>query len=365
MTILILANYANGLFLFRKELVESFMKAGHRVIVSVPFDENVHKLRDMNVELVNTHLERHGMNPLKDLKLFASYIKIMKKIRPDAVLTYTIKPNIYGASAAKFLRIPYICNVTGLGTAIEGGGMLSKVLVKMYSFSMNRAKKVFFQNERNLEFMKKMGVATKNAALLPGSGVNLTEHPFREYPAEEGGIHFLAVIRIMRDKGIGEYLEAAEMIASEDRNVFFDLVGEYEEDEREKYEFKILDLEKRGIIKYHGHLDSVEPVMTQSHVIVHPSYHEGLSNVLLEAGACGRPVLATDVNGCKETFEEGVTGIGFKPGDSKALADAIRKILALSENDRKEMGRKARSFIEKNYDRKIVISTYEQTLAEL
>ena len=365
MTILILANYANGLYLFRKELLESFKNAGHKVLVSVPFDENVHKLTDMNVELVDTHLERHGMNPLKDLKLFASYMKIMKKTRPDAVLTYTIKPNIYGASAAKFLRIPYICNVTGLGTAIEGGGMLSKILVKMYSFSMNRAVKVFFQNKRNLEFMQNKGVAKKNAALLPGSGVNLTDHPFREYPSEEDGIRFLAVIRIMKDKGIEEYLKAAEEITSVNDKVFFDLVGEYEEDEREKYEPMIRALEGKGVVKYHGHLDSVEPVMANSHVIVHPSYHEGLSNVLLEAGACGRPVLATDVNGCKETFEEGVTGIGFKPGEASALSDAIRKILALSENDRKSMGQKARLFIEKNYDRKIVISTYEQTLKEL
>jgi len=365
MTILILANYANGLFLFRKELVESFKSAGHRVIVSVPFDENVHKLQDMDVELVDTHLERHGMNPLKDIKLFADYMKIMKELKPDAVLTYTIKPNIYGASAAKVLKIPYICNVTGLGTAIEKGGMLSKILVMMYSFSMNRAVKVFFQNERNLKFMQSKGVAKKNAALLPGSGVNLTEHPFREYPSEKDGVRFLAVIRIMKDKGIEEYLEAAKEIASMNKNVSFELVGEYEEDEREKYEPGIKELEEKGLIRYYGHLDSVEPVMAQSHVIVHPSYHEGLSNVLLEAGACGRPILATNVSGCKETFEEGVSGIGFDPHDAKALKDAINNILALSEDDRKEMGHKSRIFIEKNFDRQIVTSIYEQTLKNL
>ncbi|MBO4457980.1 MAG: glycosyltransferase family 4 protein [Butyrivibrio sp.] len=365
MTILILANYANGLFLFRKELVKSFKSAGHKVVVSVPFDENVYKLREMGVELVDTHLERHGMNPFKDFKLFASYMKIMKKYNPDVVLTYTIKPNIYGASAAKFLKIPYICNVTGLGTAIEGGGMLSKVLVMLYSFSMSKAKKVFFQNKRNLEFMTDVGVAEKNAALLPGSGVNLTEHPFREYPSEEDGIRFLAVIRIMRDKGIEEYLDAAEKVTADNKKVSFELVGEYEEDEREKYEPRIRELEEKGVIKYYGHLDSVEPVMANSHVIIHPSYHEGLSNVLLEAGACGRPVLATDVNGCKETFEEGVTGIGFKPANAASLTDAIHNILAFSEDHRKEMGYKARQFTESNYDRNIVISEYKKVLETL
>ena len=203
-------------------------------------------------------LDKHGIKPLigvvpecKDEKLNLSepiedFWKFVKELQKSGwVIAMHGFNHVYTTKEAGVFPIGGKSEFT----AIEGGGMLSKVLVKMYSFSMNRAKKVFFQNERNLEFMKKMGVATKNAALLPGSGVNLTEHPFREYPAEEGGIHFLAVIRIMRDKGIGEYLEAAEMIASEDRNVFFDLVGEYEEDEREKYESKILDLEKRGIIK--------------------------------------------------------------------------------------------------------------------
>ncbi len=365
MRILILTNYANGLYLFRKELLQNFCEQGHEVIVSVPFDENCKKLEKLGVSLIDSPLNRHGMNPLNDLKLFFNYIGIIKKIKPQVVLTYTIKPNIYGATAAKFAGIPYICNVTGLGTAIEQGGILSRVLVKLYSFSMSKAEKVFFQNEKNMQFMQQKGIAVKNSGLLPGSGVNLEEHPFRKYPSEDNGIVFLAVIRMMKDKGIKEYLEASEIISSEFSNVRFELVGEFEEDERTIWEPQIKELEKRNIIKYYGHLDSVEPVMGKSHIIVHPSYHEGLSNVLLEAGACGRPVLASNIHGCIETFDEGVTGIAFEPRNEESLVNAIRKILSFSEEERKIMGYKSRGWIEDRFDRKIIINAYNIELCRI
>ena len=365
MKILILTNYANGLFLFRKELLKAFTDEGHEVLVSVPRDDNCTKLEGLGVTIIDTPLERHGMNPLKDLKLFFRYISMIKEVKPQLILTYTIKPDIYGAMAARFLHVPYICNVTGLGMAIEHGGMLSKVLLKLYSLSMGKARKVFFQNERNMKFMQDRGVAKKNAAILPGSGVNLNEHPFREYPSEKEGIHFLSVIRIMKDKGIEEFLEAAEMIKASNPEAVFDLVGEYEEDEREKYEPRLKDLEERGIIKYYGHLDTVEPVMAKSHVIIHPSYHEGLSNVLLEAAACGRPVLATNIHGCIETFDPGVSGIAFEARDSKALVTAIEEVLSFSEEERRTMGAKGRKWVEDKFDRQIVIDAYMQELSRL
>ncbi|AOZ97437.1 glycosyltransferase family 4 protein [Butyrivibrio hungatei] len=365
MKILILTNYANGLYLFRKELVESFIKEGHQVVVSVPSDENCKKLEGLGVEIIETALDRHGMNPAKDIKLFNTYLSMIRKEKPQVVLTYTIKPNIYGAMAAKILKVPYISNITGLGTAIENGGMLSKILIKMYSSSLRRAQKVFFQNEKNMDFMQKHGIAKDNAGLLPGSGVNLTEHPFRDYPSEEDGIRLLAVVRVMRDKGIEEYLNAAKVVGGSNSNVHFELVGEFEEDERDKYEEQIKDLEKQGLLKYYGHLDTVEPVMAKSHVIVHPSYHEGLSNVLLEAAACGRPVLASNVHGCIETFEDGVSGMAFKSQDKEALIDAIKKMLALTKEQRSEMGKKGRKYIEDHFDRNIVINAYKEELGRL
>lgn len=365
MNILILTNYANGLFLFRKELIEAFRRDGHKVFVSVPKDENCYKLTEIGAKLIYAPLDRHGLNPLKDFSLFLNYVGTIKKIKPSVVLTYTIKPNIYGASAAKLLKVPYICNVTGLGMAIEHGGLFSKVLMKLYAFSMNRARKVFFQNERNRQFMQSKGVAVRNSGMLPGSGVNTKEHPFRDYPSEKDGIRILAVLRVMKDKGIEEYFDAVRDVSSRHPDVHFHLVGEFEEDEREKYEPLIKELEDKGIMKYHGHLDTVEPVYADMHIVVHPSYHEGLTNVLLEAGACGRPVLGSDIPGCRETFVEGRTGFGFKPQDSEALIQAIEKMLDLSEDERKAMGLEGRKFIEENFDRSLVIDAYKKELEAL
>ncbi len=365
MRILILSNYANGIWLYRKELVQSFIDDGHEVYISVPPDENCEKLTKLGFTVIETKLDRHGLNPIKDMALFREYLKLIKKYRPGVVLTYTIKPNIYGASAARLKRVPYICNITGLGKAVQGGGLLSRVLVSMYRFSMGKARKVFFQNEGNMKILQKRGIAKKNAALLPGSGVNTTEHPLRDYPDESNGIIILAVLRMMKDKGVGEYLEAVEKLSDKLPNLKFELVGEYEEDERHIYEPMIEALVSKGILKYYGHIDNVEEVMSRCHVVVHPSYHEGMSNVLLEAAACGRPVLTSNIPGCREAVIEGKNGFLFRSESAEALISSIEKIASLSTEERKAMGLEGRKFIVENFDRDIIISRYRQELAKL
>ncbi len=370
MKILILTNYANGLWLFRKELLLAFLEDGHKVSVSLPPDENVEKLKTIELngsglEIIETPFERRGSNPVKDFGLFRRYLRLLKHEKPDVVLTYTIKPNLYGGLACRLKKVPYICNITGLGTAIENGGILSKILLKFYEISMKKARCVFFQNTKNRDFMNSRKVAVNNNKMLPGSGVNLAEHPFSEYPEEKDNIRFLAVIRIMKDKGIDEYLEAAQIVRKSHQNVEFRLVGEYEEEEREHYEPVIRSLEDKGIIKYYGHIDNVSEVMADSHVIVHPSYHEGLSNVLLEAASCGRPVLAGNINGCIETFIEGESGFAFEIKSTKALVESVEKILALSYEERKNMGIAGRRWVEEKFDRNIVLQAYRSELEAL
>lgn len=226
MKILILTNYANGLWLFRKELLMAFMEDGHEVLVSVPPDENVDKLRSLQckgrtAKIIETPFERRGNNPVRDFGLFLKYTGMLRRDKPDVVLTYTIKPNLYGGLACRMRKIPYLCNITGLGTAIENGGVLSKILLKFYRVSTRKAQRVFFQNTKNRDFMKRHGVAVDNSMMLPGSGVNLKEHPFRKYPSEREGINLLAVIRIMKDKGIEEYLEAAIIMKHRDSRLRF------------------------------------------------------------------------------------------------------------------------------------------------
>ncbi len=370
MKILIFTNYANGLYLFRKELLLAFMESGYDVTISVPPDENIDKLRrlsynDKKAEIIETSFERRGNDPIKDLKLFTAYIRLLKKIRPNAVLTYTIKPNLYGGLACRILKVPYFCNITGLGTAIENGGKLSDILLGFYRVAVGKAVCVFFQNKGNRDFMNKHKIAEKNSRLLPGSGVNLKEHPFEDYPPEDKHIRFLAVIRIMKDKGIDEYLEAAQIMKSRHKGLKFYLAGEYEEETRAVYEPRIEELHSRKIIKYLGHIDNVAKVMAKSHIIVHPSYHEGLSNVLLEAAACGRPVLASDINGCIETFAEGESGFAFEAKSTNALVDAMEKIIALSPKQRRSMGIAGRAWVEENFDRNIIIKAYMDEINRL
>ncbi|MDE5909986.1 MAG: glycosyltransferase family 4 protein [Lachnospiraceae bacterium] len=358
MKILILCNYANGLYLFRKEVLTAFLEKGYETAVSVPPDENCGKIENLGVRLIPTAFERRGNNPIHDGRLFLRYLRLLKKEKPDVVLTYTIKPNLYGGLACRLRRVPYLINVTGLGTAMEHSGMLGRILFLFYRIATRKAACVFFQNEANRKSMlDKKAVQGKNR-LLPGSGVNLKEHPFVPYPSEDKGIVFLAVIRIMKDKGIEEYLEVAEKITSENTEARFYLVGEYEEETRAHYEPRIEALAAKGVIRYFGHIDNVPEVMAKSHIIVHPSYHEGLSNVLLEAAACGRLVVASDVPGCRETLCEGKTGFLFQPKDTESLLSAIRTSLSLTQQQRAQMGALGRQYVERTFDRQKVIGAY-------
>lgn len=365
MKIAILTNYANGLYLFRRELLEVLRAEGHTILISVPQDEQCKKLEQLGCKVFPTLLERRGNNPIKDFKLLFFYLRFIRKEKPDVVFTYTIKPNLYGGLACRLKKVPYLCNITGLGTAIENKGILRKILLQFYKIATAKADCVFFQNEGNRVFMHNHGIAKKNSRLLPGSGVNLQQHPYEPYPPEEEGIRFLAVIRIMKDKGIDEYLQAAEIVTRKNPNVSFYLAGEYEEETKEHYEPILCRLEKEKVVKYLGHIDNVEEVMAGSHVIVHPSYHEGLSNVLLEGAACGRPVLASNVPGCKETVYKDVSGILFEPERTDALVAAIEQILSFNFEERKKMGIAGRKWVETYFDRNKVINAYREELQKI
>lgn len=358
MKILVLSNDANGMYLFRKEVLLAFRDKGYETVVSLPSDQYCEKIQALGFRIIPTELDRRGSNPVHDLKLFLGYIKLLRDEKPDIVLTYTIKPNLYGGAACRIIRIPYLINITGLGTALENPGVMGKVLIKFYQFVISKASCVFFQNNRNRQFMQDRGVKIRNSRLLPGSGVNLSEHSLSPYPTEAHGIRFLAVLRIMKDKGIAEYLEAAERISSEHTDIHFYLAGEYEEEAKQIYEPRIKALSDKGIINYLGHIDNVPEVMAKSHVIIHPSYHEGMSNVLLEAAACGRPVLASNIPGCREILQQGISGFLFRPGDAESLIQTVKQILSYPESRRSEMGLKGREYVENVFDRNKVIKAY-------
>ena len=360
--ILILSNSSSGLYEFRNEVVEDLL-SDHEVFISLPDEDSYTKiLADEGCHIFHSPFNRRGMNPIKDAILLFRYIVLIHRIKPKMVLTYTIKPNIYGGMACRITHTNYAANITGLGTAIQGGGILSKILIRMYRVALNRAKAVFYQNEYNMELMLGQGVNSKEQSiLLSGSGVNIVKHSYKPYPTEDKGLRVLAVLRIMKDKGIEEFLYAADRICDEFDSKFV-LAGEYEEETRQEYEPQIKRLVEAGKLEYVGFCDRIDDLYEQCHVLIHPSYHEGLSNVCLEAAASGRLVATTDVPGCRETVIPGETGLLFKSKDKNAAYKVITDIFSMTSSERENMGRQGRKFVEENFNREIVVCKYREVV---
>lgn len=355
--ILILANSASGLYDFRNELLLRLLKE-YEVHISLPDADKVPALSEEGCVIHAISLERRGMNPLKDGKLMLAYLKLIKKVSPDVVLTYTIKPNIYGSFCCRLCRIPYITNITGLGSVFEDGGLVQKLVVCLYRIALKGASCIFFQNETNREIFRSFKIKGKTDKLVPGSGVNLDRHRFEEYPSKEEPVTFLYVGRIMKEKGTDELLYVAEELKKAYPDVCFELVGYYEDD----YKALIEEKQKAEIVHLTGYQKEMHPYYTKAAVVVMPSYHEGMSNVILEAAATGRPVLASDIPGCREGFDEGVTGIGFAPREKEAFLEAAMKFMKLSYEERKKMGANAREKVEREFDRNIVVNAYMEEI---
>ena len=355
--VLILANSASGLYDFRNELLLKLLES-YEVHVSLPDAEKVPQLAREGCQVHHTPIDRRGVNPVKDIGLLFSYWKLISKIKPDVVLTYTIKPNIYGNLCCRLKRIPYIANITGLGSVFENGGMVQKIVVLLYKLSLKKASCIFFQNKKNQEIFEQHGIYGKKARLVPGSGVNLDRHAFEEYSSKEEKMIFLYVGRVMKEKGIEELLYAAKVLCEENPQVIFRLVGNYEED----YKDIVEQYEKQGILELIGYQKEIHPYYKEAAAVLMPSYHEGMSNVILEASATGRPVLASDIPGCQEGFEDGITGFGFPPRDKEALLEALRKFVKLSEDERAQMGKNARAKMEREFDRKQVVNAYVEEI---
>ena len=361
MKIMILANYDAGLYRFRRELVEELLKQ-HEVYICLPNGNYVEEMINWGCKFVPCELlDRHGTNPVKELKLISYYKKVMKKIQPDIVFTYTIKPNVYGGIVCGNLNIPYVTNITGLGTAVENAGIMQKITLTLYKLGLKKAQKVFFQNSTNKDFMIDKGVAKGACDLLPGSGVNLKQYLPLEYPCTDT-VDFVFVGRTMKEKGIENYLEAAEYIRNKYPETRFHICGEPEQD----YSQRLSELHEKGIIIFHGNVRDMTEIYKNISCTIHPSYYpEGLSNVLLESCASARPIITTDRPGCREVVEESVNGYICNQNDTQDLIKQIERFLNLSWNARKEMGLAGRKKVEKEFNREIVIEKYLKELEEV
>ncbi|MFQ6581344.1 glycosyltransferase family 4 protein [Priestia megaterium] len=357
--VLILANNDVGLYKFRKELIQQLVKK-YKVYISLPYGDFVPNLEDIGCTFIETPISRRGTNPIKDLKLLLHYRKIIRNIHPDVVLTYTIKPNVYGGIISRISNIPYISNITGLGTAVENKGILQKITLFLYKLSLEKAKCVFFQNQENEQFLcNKINI--ENRIVLPGSGVNLSQYSLLDYPSSDH-INFIFVARVMKEKGIDQYLDLAKYMYEKKSNMTFHVLGACEGD----YEERLSLMHEEGIINYHGMQSDVKKFYASSHCTIHPTYYpEGMSNVLLESSACGRPIITTDRSGCREVVNEGENGYIVKQQDSQDLIEKVEDFLKLSHESKKEMGLKGRRIVEESFDRNIIVKAYLEEISKI
>ena len=353
--ILFLSNHFITLYSFRKEIIKRMIEEGHDVYLSLPASEENEYFKKLGCQILVTPIQRRGINPIKDLRLVFFYCKKMWIVKPDIIFSFTIKPNIYGSIASRITRNRQICNVTGTGATFIKNSLIGFVCKLLYRVSIKYCYKVYFQNVGDQFFFQNNNLINENSEILPGSGVNLDEHPFMPLPSFEH-LNFIFIGRIMKLKGIEEYLECARVIHQRYNNVTFYVAGWYEEPIYAEYINKAHD---SGIITYIGFRKDIKDWISHCHCIIHPAYGgEGISNVMLECASMGRICIASDIYGCREVVDDNISGFLFKKGNVNDMVSKVEKFISLADEDKILMGRASRNKVEHSFNRQIVVDKY-------
>ncbi|MCH5224638.1 MAG: glycosyltransferase family 4 protein [Muribaculaceae bacterium] len=359
--ILIIGTNMMNLYHHRLELIKALLERDYKVAVAAPRSGEEKKLEKLGCRFINMPVDNRGTNIGKDLGLLRHLRKIYRNERPDVILTYYTKTNIYGGMVAGWEGIPYIENICGLGTTLVGDGAFSKVMGYLYRQALKKASFVFFQNKSNIKFIGERNIYRGPHTLLPGSGVSLERYQPLPYPETEN-IEFLFCSRVLKEKGIDEYLKAAKEIKKKYPKTQFHVAGPCEP----SYIGEIEKHFKEGLIHYHGKVMELQPLLERIHCTVLPSYYpEGMANILLESAASARPIITTGLPGCGETVEEGVTGFVVKEKDARSLAAAMEKFILLPHEEKEKMGIAGRKKMEREFDRQIVTDKYLEKIGEL
>lgn len=348
--IMILTNHSYMLWQFRRELIAELMRT-HEVVISMPFVGHEEDFQAMGLRCIETDIDRRGINPKTDLKLLKTYYQMLKEEKPDMVITYSIKPNIYAGLVCGWLKIPFCANVQGLGTAFQKAGPAQFVTL-LYKLAFRKVRTVFFENEANAEeFQKRHIIPIEKQTVLHGAGINLEYYKKQPYPENEK-VHFLYLGRIMKEKGMDELFAAVSKLHGEGAQFVLDLVGFFEDEYKEQVEH----LQSDGIAVFHGFQKDPRPYYKNADCIVLPSYHEGMSNVLLEAAAAGRPLITSDIPGCREAVEDGNTGLLVKVKNSESLYEAMKKVLKMSAEEREAMGNAGHEKMKREFRKEMVVA---------
>jgi len=367
MHILMTVNAAWNIWNFRRPLVEALVGDGHRITVLAPLDDAVPELERLGCSVRPLEMSVKGLNPLADLKLQRRYARIFREEQPDAVLSYTIKNNIFGARAAQSAGVPFLPNVTGLGTAFLSGKFLQMVTEQLYRRSFRLLPTVFFQNEDDRDlFLNRRLVSADQARLLPGSGIDLDRFSPAVMPPAEAPTVFLMIARLLRDKGVVEFVEAARQVKARHPQARFQLLGAAGSENRSAIDAATVQgWVAEGVIDYLGTTNDVRPAIADASCVVLPSYREGAPRTLIEAAAMARPVITTDVPGCRAVVDRDVSGFLCEVRSAESLATAIERFLALSPDQQQVMGEAGRAKMEREYDQAIVVQAYREAIASL
>lgn len=374
-TIAIVINTSWNIFNFRLGLLKALQDEGYNIVAIAPKDDYSEKLEEQGFEYYDVNINNKGTNPIEDAKLVLEFYGLYKKMKPDVILQYTIKPNIYGSMAAGMLGIPVISNISGLGTVFLNDSLSSKIARMLYKVALKVPKKIFYQNAHDRELFVKSGlVNAEKTDLLPGSGIDIEQFKPQAVGSDSDRVRFLFIARLVKDKGLVEYVDAARKILStmnhspstQDKSPQFFILGAYYPGNPTAItEAEMKRWEEEGIVKYIGVSDDVKSVIAEYDCIVLPSYREGLSRVLLEASSMAKPIITTNVPGCKEVVDDGVNGYLCEVKDANSLAEQMKKMILLSDEERVEMGSKGREKVISEFDEKLVVDKYINTIKNL
>jgi glycosyltransferase involved in cell wall biosynthesis len=365
-TVLIVSNTAWSIFNFRRALIAALREKDFHVLAAAPSDEYAAEVGKLGCDFRPLPMDNAGTNPFRDALLLLRLRKLIRTHRVSMVLTFTVKPNVYGAMAAWSLGVPIICNVTGIGTAFLRRDWLSRLVSALYRFALHRACHSFFQNRDHQKDFVDRGIAPRTRiSLLPGSGVDTQRFSPKSDSRDRPPFRFLLLGRVLRDKGVVEYVEAARRVRASIPNTEFLLMGFMDVANRSAIpKTDIEDWVASGIITFIPARSDVRDVIAASDCVVLPSYTEGMPRSLLEGAAMAKPLIATDVPGCREVVEHGVNGYLVRPRDALALSQAMQSMLELSPDMRTKMGLAGREKVVREYDERVVIQRYLEQITK-
>lgn len=366
MTIGIVINTAWNIYNFRSGIIKQLIQEGHQMVAIAPQDEYVGRLEAMGCRFRDLPMSGSGVNPVSDLLMMYRLGKILKKEKIEVLLTYTIKPNVYGSMAARMLKIPIICNVSGLGTTFVWNNLVSRIAIFLYNLSVKKASHVFFQNPEDRDlFLSKVPVPNQKVRLLKGSGIDLESFSAEPKRPSDAPV-FLMIGRLMVEKGAYEFARAAQIIKKEFPQVRFWMIGKWDQqDKRAVKSEDMIQWQKEDWIEYRGTTDNIKSEILKADVVTLPSYREGAPRTLIESGAMSRALIATDVPGCRHVVADGYNGYLCQVKSGEDLARAMRTYLQLSDAEKMQLARNSRSYMEDHYDEKKVIDAYRDVISSV